>query len=94
MIHVKVREDMISMRGHAAGQVPGNNIVCAAVSALTCNLVNSLEEFTESKISAKTSSGEMDIKWDKLDDKGKLLIDSWFIGLSEINNKYSCISWE
>lgn len=81
------------MQGHAGRSVNGQDIVCSAISALTCNLINSLEELTDNRIRAETSSGKTIIEWEQLDEKGKLLIDSWFLGLAAINQEYNCIDF-
>ena len=42
MIQVMVRENEISVKGHAGFAPPGRDLVCAAVSALTLTLAESL----------------------------------------------------
>lgn len=91
MIEVEVTDHRISMKGHAGQSQNGQDIVCAAVSALTCNLINSLRELTNNHIRADTSSGLTAIEWEELTEPGKLLVDSWFLGLSAINQEHNCI---
>lgn len=93
MIKVQVTEHGIRMEGHADHYHDGCDRVCAAVSALTCNLINSLQELTNNRIRADTDSGMTVIEWGKLSDSGKLLVDSWFLGLAAINQEYSCITF-
>ena len=93
MIEVSISSNGIRMNGHANSSVAGQDIVCAAISALTCNLINSIEELTDNQIRADTDSGKADIKWEQLDGKGQLLVDSWFLGLSAINREYNCIEF-
>lgn len=93
MIEVKINLCGIRMNGHAGYHNNGADIVCAAVSALTCNLVNSLQELTDNKIRAETGSGMAVIEWEELSEPGKLLVDSWFLGIAEINNKYHCVKF-
>ena len=93
MIVVKVSPAGIKMQGHACRTVNGPDIVCSAISALTCNLINSLEQLTDNRIRAETASGHTVIEWDDLDEKGKLLVNSWFLGLTSINQKYNCIEF-
>ena len=31
------------------------------------------------------------IEWQELSDTGKLLVDTWFLGICRINEKYNCI---
>lgn len=93
LIEVRVTENGIYMNGHAGKSVNGQDIVCAAISALTCNLINSIEELTDNKIRADTGSGKTAIEWEELSDQGKLLVDSWFLGLTDINLEYNCIKF-
>ena len=46
MIKIKIRPEGIRMDGHANCSVNGQDIVCAAVSALTCNLINVSVSYT------------------------------------------------
>ena len=93
MIQVRISSRGIQMNGHADRSVNGQDIVCSAISALTCNLINSLEELTDNRIRAETASGKTIIEWEQLDDKGQLLIDSWFLGLTAVNQEYNCIEF-
>lgn len=93
MIEVKLNDNGIQMHGHAERGVNGRDVVCAAVSALTCNLINSLQELTDNRIRADTKSGNAVIEWEELSESGKLLVDSWFLGLSDINREYDCIKF-
>ena len=58
MIKVAISSKKIQMNGHANRSVNGQDIVCAAISALTCNLINSMEELTDNRIRADTDSGQ------------------------------------
>lgn len=91
MIEIKIREGEIQMHGHAGCSANGQDIVCAAISAMTCNLINSLRDLANEEICTEVASGFTVIAWQKLSDRGKLLIDSWFLGLSDINREYNCI---
>lgn len=95
MITVTVKDKKISMSGHACRKDSnGIDRVCAAVSALTCSLINSLRDLTGDRIRADTGSGMTVIEWENLSDGGKLLIDSWFLGLTDINREYNCIEFQ
>ncbi|MCD7868536.1 MAG: ribosomal-processing cysteine protease Prp [Clostridiales bacterium] len=94
MIRITVRkrngsyEELIS-RGHADYAEEGKDIVCAAVSALIINTVNSLETFTEDKFQAADGDGFVSIRFAGPNtDRGKLLMDSLILGLTEI--EHSC----
>lgn len=94
LVKVSVTEYGIQMEGHAGFHANGQDIVCAAISALTCNLVNSLQKFTNDVIYLeKYVSGMVRISWKNLSDTGKLLVDSWFLGLAAINQEYNCIEF-
>ena len=47
MIQVSKGADSITIKGHAGYAEEGYDIICAAVSALTVNTINSIEQFTE-----------------------------------------------
>ena len=95
MITVKVREHGICMCGHAGcREDTGVDRACAAVSALTCNLINSLRDLTGDEIFSETRSGFSTISWENLTENGKLLVDSWYLGMSDINNEYNCIEFQ
>ena len=95
MITRKITDHSICMNGHAGRNSPdGIDRVCAAVSALTCNLINSLKDLTGDRIRAETASGMTVIEWEDLSDGGKLLVDSWFLGLTDINREYNCIEFQ
>ena len=95
MITVTEKDKIIS-RSRVACRKDSSGIdrVCAAVSALTCSLINSLRDLTGDRIQADTGSGMMVIEWENLSDGGKLLIDSWFLGLTDINREYNCIEFQ
>lgn len=93
MIEVSISSNGIRMNGHANRSVAGQDIVCAAISALTCNLINSLEDLTDNRIRADTDSGKAAVEWEQLDKNGRLLVDSWFLGLTAINREYNCIAF-
>lgn len=94
LIEVKINLHGIRMKGHAGYHNNGADVVCAAVSALTCNLVNSLQELTDNKIRAETGSGTAVIEWEELSEQGKLLVDSWFLGIAGIDNMYNCVKFD
>lgn len=95
MIVIKITYHGIHMSGHACRKdSSGIDRACTAVSALTCNLINSLRDLTGDRIQTEMSSGMTVIEWEKLTDRGELLVDSWFLGLSDINREYKCIEFQ
>ena len=95
MITIKVRkkngsyEEFIS-KGHAGYAEAGQDIVCAAVSALIITTVNSLEKFTDDKFDVQEKDGFVSIHFrNDLSERGKLLMDSLILGLTEIEHSYN-----
>lgn len=88
MIAVSVRQDGITVTGHAGYAQPGYDIVCAAVSILTQNLIKSIEDLTDEKIEYSISPGKADIKYGNLSEKSRTLVDSFFIGICTIAGEY------
>lgn len=84
MIAVNVRLDGITIDGHAGYAEAGKDIVCAGVTALTENLVDSIESLTKDTIQYEISPGRVDIYYMNLSEYAKLLVDSFFLGISGI----------
>lgn len=88
MIVVNIAQNGLTVDGHAGYAETGNDILCAAVSALAQGLAHSLSALTEDAISYQFRDGHMDIKYENLSEKGKLLVDSFFIAISDIQLTY------
>lgn len=88
MIAVSVRKDGITVSGHANYAEAGKDIVCAAVSALVQGLYHSLQALTSDRISCRFSDGNFTIGYEDLSEAGKLLVDSFFIAVSDISRTY------
>ncbi len=88
MIAVHVSETGITADGHAGYAETGKDIVCSAVSVLAWNLICSFEDLTDDSIEYEKSAGHIRITYRNLSEKGKLLVDSFFIGISEIIKTY------
>lgn len=88
MIEVSVRENKISVSGHANYATEGQDIVCAGATALVQTLIKSIEDLTEDEIEYDISPGRADIKYGNLSEKSKALIDSFFVGICMIADKF------
>ena len=88
MIAVRVQEDGVTVSGHAGFAGVGKDIICAGVTALTQTLIKSLNDLTEDKIEYEMSPGRADIKYRDLSEAGKLLADSFFIGICLIASEF------
>lgn len=88
MIAVSVRKDGIKIQGHAGYAENGKDIVCAGVTALVQTLIKSIEGLTQDKIQYEISPGRADIHYGDLSEAGKLLVDSFFIGICQIADEF------
>jgi len=88
LIEIRVRENEISVTGHACYAPTGLDIVCSAVSILLQNLVKSIEDLTEDEIEYDLKRGNAFIKYGNLSEKSKFLIDSFFLGVCSIADFY------
>lgn len=88
MITVEIDKKGITVDGHAGYADPGKDIVCAGVSVLALTLIESLEEFTEDRITHVVHDGHIRIDYKDLSERGQLLVDSFFIGICGISNEY------
>ena len=76
-------------RGHAGYAEEGQDIICAAVSALTVNTVNSLEILTKDHFDVEERDGYVHVRFSQeLSEGGRLLMDSLVLGLTEIERNY------
>ncbi|MGN8885763.1 ribosomal-processing cysteine protease Prp [Blautia sp. HCP28S3_G10] len=77
-------------RGHAGYAEEGQDIICAAVSVLVINTVNSLERLTGDHIEVKEDDGFVSFTFtEPVSEGGTLLMDSLILGLTEIQHSYS-----
>jgi uncharacterized protein YsxB (DUF464 family) len=79
------------VNGHAGFARRGRDIVCAGVSALVINTMNSIEEFTEDKFSCKQEEKSGLIEFiivSEVSKEASLLMDSLFLGLKNIEHDY------
>ena len=98
MINVTIFKDSsdeyrgFSVVGHAGYAESGSDIVCAAVSMLSTNAVNSIENLTGDDISynvdEKTGLLSMSFCGKTISNESKLLVDSLILGLESIMESY------
>ncbi len=77
--------------GHAGYADPGADIVCAAVSMLVINTINSIEKFTadDIKVSADPENGDIQCMFPSgISDETRLLFESMLLGLEEAQKNY------
>ncbi|MCI8674118.1 MAG: ribosomal-processing cysteine protease Prp [Lachnospiraceae bacterium] len=97
MIHIKFYLDAdrrykgFAIKGHAGYAAYGSDIICAAVSALSTNTVNSLETFSSDRIETRTEEklGALYLRLvTRADETSQLLIKSLALGLESIRGEY------
>lgn len=88
MIAINITRTGLTVDGHAGYAEIGNDIICAAVSVLTQGLIHSLDALTEDEISYNIRDGHIDINYRNLSERGMLLVDSFFIVVSDIERSY------
>ena len=75
--------------GHAGYAEEGYDIICAAVSVLSVNTVNSIEEFTEDEMDVISGDGLIELKLDgSLSEEGQLLMQSFVLGIQSVQETY------
>ncbi len=77
--------------GHAEYADPGSDIVCAAVSALVINTINSIETLTADRFSEDMQEAEGIIRFrmETFSHDSQLLLKSLILGLEEMERNYS-----
>lgn len=88
MIVISATDGGIALKGHAGYAEAGKDIVCAGVTALVQTLITSMEELTADQIEYSISPGKADIRYRNLSEAGRLLVDSFFVGLKEIEREF------
>ena len=77
------------INGHAGYAEEGSDIICAAVSVLSLNTLNSIEPFTEDEFSGEQGDGSLTCTFpEPLSEKAALLMDSMVLGLTDIQKSY------
>ncbi len=77
-----------SLQGHAQAGEPGKDIVCAAVSVLAVNTVNSIEQLTEDLFTTNVQSGLLSFTFkEKGSAASHLLIDSFILGIEGVRQE-------
>ena len=94
MIEIEIQREKQQYRGflcsgHAGYGQEGTDIICAAVSALTVNAINSIEQFTEDAFAVRQDDGLLELILEGDASTGTvLLLDSMILGLQEIQKQY------
>ena len=77
--------------GHAGYADAGEDIVCAGISTLVINTINSIEALTETEVvaEAKQETGTIHVVFPSgCEEQAKLLLDAMILGLQGIQKNY------
>ncbi|MCR5202716.1 MAG: ribosomal-processing cysteine protease Prp [Lachnospiraceae bacterium] len=78
-------------KGHAEYDDPGFDIVCSAISALTINFVNSVDELTEDGFTYTEAEDGNSVDFvlkEDFSDNTRLLFDSYHLGIMQLEKTY------
>jgi uncharacterized protein YsxB (DUF464 family) len=82
----------ISLSGHADYSEYGSDVVCAAVSALVINTINSIEHFTSDRFELNQDENKGYIEFhiiSEISNNTNLLLNSLVLGLQGIKEEYT-----
>lgn len=88
LIEIRHDDGLIEIKGHAGYAPHGQDIVCAAISALTQVFIESVDKLTDDKLKCVITAGNAFIRYENLSADAQLLMDSFFIGLTMIAEEY------
>jgi uncharacterized protein YsxB (DUF464 family) len=90
MIKITHEKGRITIEGHAGYAPAGQDIVCAAVSALVQTFIASVGELTHDEIEAlRNEQGQIQtIQYKSLSTPGQVLLGSFLIGIRMIAESY------
>lgn len=93
MITVLITPNRLHVSGHANTAPRGADIVCSAVSALTLTLIRGLKDIAHMRLSESVGQGNIRIEWETLNDAGRALVDTWFLGICGVAARYPVIEF-
>ena len=77
------------VRDHSGFDDKGRDIVCAAVSVLTINTINAIEQFTEEKPMVRQDKDSITCHFDKAPGRDtELLLKTFRLGVESIRSEY------
>ena len=81
----------LQVKGHAGFGVRGTDVVCASVSILVINTINSIQKLTSDKCNEKVNARKATIDFEidgVVSKESKLSLDSMKLGLDNIATEY------
>lgn len=79
----------VCSKGHAEYAEAGSDIVCAAISVLLVNTLNSIESFTDDAFEGEQKDGYLEFHLEEpVGESADLLMKSMVLGLCDIQKNY------
>lgn len=90
MTIIKISGNYIHLTGHArAERINGEDLCCAAISALTENLFAGAENFTDDDVEISKEAGDCRMSWNGApSEKLTVLIDSFALSMFRLSEMY------
>ncbi|WP_311493097.1 ribosomal-processing cysteine protease Prp [uncultured Megasphaera sp.] len=94
MITIHVKADVngnytaFSIVGHAEYGEAGQDIVCAAVSALGQTALLGLLKYAAKQVTYTVKAGALSVSLQKTDERTQVIMDTMILGLREITTRY------
>ena len=92
-IYKNVKNECVGFKafGHAGYAEEGEDIVCAGISVLTINTINSIEALTEAVFTVESdeNDGSMNFRIQKATKESTLLLEAMILGLEMMADNYS-----
>lgn len=90
MTTITISNNDIRLAGHAlAERVNGEDLCCAAISALTENLFAGAKNFTDDDVEASMVAGDCRMSWKHPpSEKLRVLLDSFALSMIRISQQY------
>lgn len=89
MIKVNVKNDNITIKGHAGYSEQGFDIVCASVSTLAISTINAIIRFDENAIKYEEKDGYLKIDILKHTKETAVLLENMVDLLKELEKQYN-----
>lgn len=88
MITINHTHEQITIKGHAEYAPHGQDIVCAAISALLQTFTMSVDTFTADKLNTEMTAGNAVVTYRNLTEQSQLLLSSFLLGCEAIAETY------
>lgn len=88
MVKVNIKDNVITIKGHANFDEFGKDIVCASISSIVITTVNGILRINSKSVNVEELKDILIIKYNKKDYNTLLLIENMISLLQELESKY------